>query len=353
MFVKLRAIAAVILAAAFAPAGSRAQAPVGLIAAVDDVVDPIVLPASEVEYVVEVVNFSSSSVDDVVVRAETPAETFFGEASTTVGTIEAPAQGQPGTMTVRAGTLASGARVDIRFELGLEAAAGDRLDFTAIVTSANGAVATLHEPTFVIAAGSPVLRWSPLSLRSGVPNASTPLGTLRVEHPAAPIFHQNDFPIAPVPPNVEYRVYRSAVPTVTPGDAQLVLTVPATQNSSGALVEPGFYAVTVVVDGVEGPPSNVVSSGMGEPTIERVTIADNTLKARGAGFDDGVVVRVDGLRFVRPASVRRAGTRVVQTGKLENGVSVTKYLREHPGVLVCFENANGSIACAPFGLIPS
>jgi hypothetical protein len=332
---------------------ASAQAPLGLSAQVDDPVDPIVLPATEAEFVVEVVNFSAAPVAEVTVSADTPTGTTFDEASTTLGTIESPPQGEAGTMIVNIGTLEPGARAQIRFELGLEAGAGSRLDFEAAVTSAVGAIATLHEPTFVVEPGSAVLRWSPLSLRSGPPSASTPPDTLRVERPTAPLFHQNDFPIDPVLPGVEYRVYRSDGPSVSPSPDALVLSLPGTQQNTGALPGPGFYGVAIVVDGVESGISNVVSWQKGEPTVDRVTIKKNVLTARGAGFDATTTVTIDGLSFARSATVTRGGTKLVQTGRLSNGQSLKRYLNQHFVAFVCFTNANGSASCLPYGPIPS
>ena len=54
-------------------------------------------------------------------------------------------------------------------------------------------------------------------------------------------------------------------------------------------------------------------------------------------------VTVDGLGFTQPAAVKREGTRVTQSGKLENGQSLKKYLKQHFTTLISFRNANGAV----------
>ncbi len=324
--------------------GSRpadAQVLRGLIVAVDDVVDPVLMPASEVEYAVEVLNPTAAPIANVLITADTPAGTYFGEASTTVGTISAPAQGSPGKMAVEVGTLAPGASARVRFELGLTASAGTRLDFSATVTSGEGETFDLSEPTFVENRGAAVLVWE---ARTRDASGSSLPRMLRVERPESPFnIRQNLFPLDPVPPGVEYRVYRSVVADVEPTEANLFATLPGTQMSTAALAEPGFYVVTAVVDGVESAPSNVTSFGVGEPVVEKLTIKNGVIKAQGSNFDATVEVTVDGLRFAQPAVVKREGTRVAQSGKLENGLSLKKYLKQHFTSLVEFRNANGAV----------
>jgi len=92
------------LAASLAPASAQVRS--NLLVAVDDVVDPVILPAYEVEYAVQVSNLSATPMTGVTVTADTPEGTYFGEASTNVGALEAPAQGRPGKMVVSAETLA-------------------------------------------------------------------------------------------------------------------------------------------------------------------------------------------------------------------------------------------------------
>ena len=112
----------------------------------------------------------------------------------------------------------------------------------------------------------------------------------------------------------------------------------------------GADAVTAVFDGVETPPAYVVSVGQGEPVVEKVTVKDGVLKARGSNFDPTVEVTVDGLRFVQPATVKREGTRVSQSGRLENGQSLAKFLKQHRNTaLVAFRNANGAATATIYG----
>jgi hypothetical protein len=342
--------AAILAAAGLAPAPVAAQTPRGVFVGVDDVVDPIVLPASEVEYVVEVVNFAQTPVSEIAIDTETPEGTVFGEASTSAGTIEAPARGERGAMRVLVGTLVPGASAQVRFELGLEAGAGPRLDFAASVTSDAGDPISVEETTFVVDAGDPVLRWAPASLRSTPGDTDPTPRMVRVERPVAPLFLPDPFPIFPTPAGLEYRVYRAATPEGTLLEENLVETLPGTQQNTGRLDVPGFYAVRAVLGGVRSAASMAVSIGLGEPTIATLSVKKGALKADGENFDRSVVVTVDGVGFARPASVTRGGTRVTQSGKLENGRSLKRYLAEHPAVLFCFRNANGSVSCAPYGL---
>jgi uncharacterized repeat protein (TIGR01451 family) len=336
---------ALALAAAvgIAPQPVAAQLPARLVTVVDDVVDPVVRPAYEVEYAVQVVNPSTAPISGIAITAETPEGTYFGEASTTAGTIEAPPQGQRGRMVVAVGTLEPGASARVRFELGLEAGAGSQLFFSATVTNSASAPEEIAETTFLVDRGDPILRWG--GIFPFGPNPTVAPTMLRVERPVEPMFRHVLFPLSGALAGAEYRIYRSATPEVVLIEANLVATLPSTQLNTGTLTEPGFYVVTAVRDGVESEPSNVVSFGMGEPAVERVTIKGGVLKAQGSGFDETVEVTVDGLTFSQPARVKRGATRVTQTGRLSNGETVSKYLKVRPSALVCFRNANGSVAC--------
>jgi hypothetical protein len=324
-----------------------AQAPPGVIVAVDDVLDPVLIPASEVEYLVEVTNLSQEPVTGLTVIAETPAGTFFGEASTNLGSIEAPPQGETGRITVSVETLDPGAAVEILFELGLDAPAGSQLLFSAVVASGSGTTVEVVEPTFVIDRGEPVLRWEP-----PVVGPSTERGgprMLRVERPVEPLARPGFFPLGPLVPGLEYRLYRSDDPNVEIAPGNLVAAFPPTQLNTGAIATPGFYAVTAVYNGVESEPSNSVSFGKGEPLVEAVTVKNGALKAKGGNFDRAVEVTVDGMSFDEPPLVRRDGTRVSQAGRLSNGRTLKRYLRQQFGtVLVCFRNANGAVACVRY-----
>jgi uncharacterized repeat protein (TIGR01451 family) len=320
-----------------------AQLPPLVSVAVDDVLDPVLLPAFEVEYVIEVINFSQQPITNVTISGETPGGTFFGEASTSVGTIEAPPQGEPGQIVVSVGTLNPGMSVRMRFELGLEAPAGSQLVFRATVTSDEAPTREVVEPTFVVNRGEPILRWEAPPLRPSTENPGPRV--LRVDRPAEPLIPPQSFPVEPVDSRIEYRLYRADGPGVALAEENLVATFLPTQRNTGALAEPGFYVVTAVRDGVESEPTNPVSFGRGEPVVDSIRVVDGVLKARGSNFDGGVEVTIDGLTFNRPAAVKRGGTRVNQSGRLSNGQTLKRYLRESPAAAVCFRNENGSIAC--------
>ena len=321
------------------PAG--AQLPLRIVSAADDVVDPVVRPAYEVEYVVEVANPSTTPLEGVTITAETPDGTYFGEANATIGTITAPPQGEAGTMVVAVGTLQPGATARVRFELGLEGGSGSQLFFSAVVANAETAPQVHEETTFVVDRGDPILRWD--GIFPFGPDATTSPKSLRVDRPVEPFFGHQLFPIAVAISGTEYRIYRSATPEVETVEANLVATLPGTQLNSGKLAEPGFYVLTAVRNGVESDASNPVSFGMGEPTVEAVTIKAGVIKAQGSNFDAGLEVTVDGLTFTAPARVKKGGTRVTQAGRLSNGQSLTKYLKLRPQALVAFRNENGSI----------
>jgi uncharacterized repeat protein (TIGR01451 family) len=332
------------------PAGA-AQLPVRVVAVVDDVRDPVVRPAYEVEYAVEVINPTTEALTGVTVTAATPAGTFFGEASTSVGEIAAPPQGQKGPMVVAVGTLAPGAAARIRFELGLDPDVPARLSFAATVATDSTAPAALAETTFFADRGNPVLRWE--GIVPFGPDATHVPRELRVERaeddPVVPVLFPLDGGLA----DVEYRVYRSDAADVDVVEGNLVATLPGTQHNTGPLPGPGFYTVTAVRGGVESAPAPTVSYGMSEPFVERITVKSGVLKATGSNFDAGVEVTVDGLTFTKAASVKRESTQVRQSGRLSNGQSLTRYLREHVTVLVAFRNENGGVTAVRYGrLIP-
>jgi hypothetical protein len=238
------------------------------------------------------------------------------------------------------------AAFQFRFELGLEPGAPRRLAFNAVAKNLEGDTIEITETTFLVDRGDPVLEWEPFTFAPAPPAAPR---LVRVERPVEPLFRQNLFPLVPASPSLEYRVYRADVPEVEPTEANLFVELPGSQQNTGAL-PPGFYAVAAVFGGVETPPSGVVSVGEGEPVVEKVTFKDGVLKARGSNFDATVAVTVDGLRFVAPASVKRGGTRVSQSGRLENGQSLAKYLKQHRNTaLVAFRNANGSATAVVYG----
>jgi hypothetical protein len=329
------------------PARVAAQASSGLIVAVDDVRDPVLVPAFEVEYLVEVTNLSQEPVTGLTISAETPAGTYFGEASTNLGSIEAPEQGETGRITVSVKTLSPGAAVEVLFELGLEAPAGSQLLFSALVTSGSGTTVEVAEPTFVINRGEPVLRWEPPLVGPSTERGGPRM--LRVERPVEPLVRPIFFPLESFIPGLEYRVYRSDDQSVEIVPENFVAAFLSTQLNTAAIIAPGFYVVTAVYNGVESEPSNSVSFGKGEPVVETVTVKKGVLKARGATFDQAVEVTVDGLSFDEPALVKRDGTRVSQSGRLANGQTLNRHLKQQFGtVLVCFRNANGAVACVRY-----
>src|SRR5262249_32461531 len=97
-------------------------------------------------------------------------------------------------------------------------------------------------------------------------------------------------------------------------------------------------------DGTESAPTNLAAAGVGEGTIQSVTLTPKKLVAAGAGFTTKVRVLVDGIRFKAAARVRNR-TKVIQAGALEDGQTGAAYLAAPGGTaLLTIENANGAPA---------
>jgi hypothetical protein len=336
------AAAAILLAATGAAAGSHmtaraAQLPsTELLVAIDDTADPVV-PGGLTTYAIEITNVSAEPIADVAVQAESPEGAGFAGIFASVGTWTTPANGEGGPIAVAIGTIEPGATVYVSFGFNLRPDAPERVDLTGTVTAA-GVDVPFDEPTFVADVGAPVLRWElfdrPAGTRDGAPRYT------RVERVQSPSI-VNQIRPDPVVPG-EYRVYRSREAEVLPIEENLFLAVPASQFNSGALAEPGyFYAVTRVLGGLESEPSNAVSYGAGEPTVEKLKVKNGKLTAIGAGFEAATEVTIGPLAFVDPPKVKPDGTKLRQAGRLSNGLTLKQVARPGSYTFFTFRNPNG------------
>lgn len=315
-----------------------------LLVGVDDAIDPVV-PEAPLVYAVGLSNTSTAPLADVVVRTATPEGSTFRSLTTPQGTFTAPAAGETGEIEVDVGDIESGATVTVTFTFFQPSADNTEVVFRAHVTSAAGA-SDVVEPTFVAPFGSRVLRWGESEVLPG--GVFAPPSYALIERTGdSPVFSDPRPEIFFL--ELHYNLYRSETSPVDPVPENLVGSFPATQRNTGALATPGFYAVTAVVAGNETLVSNDVSLDKGEPTIESVERKGKKLVAHGTGFEPGVVVTLGGFGFRTSAKVTEDGTQVTQSGKLENGMKLKRFLLTHRDALVCFKNPNGGVSCVLFG----
>lgn len=322
-----------------------------VIVAADDLVDPT-LEGSRITYVFEIDNFSTGLISDVVVHTATPEGTTFVSATSSSGECTTPEVGTAGPIECSLDGIPPAGTASIEIVVDNHASAGTTVLFEATVEGSNGFVRTVTQPTFVVNEGDPVLRWDVPDVLPG--GRLTPPRLLRVERAAPPPFTPGGGPLVPLAEDSVFHVYRSETADVAPSPETLFLTVPGNQLNTGAIsAEPGyFYAVTFEDGTSDAEPSNEVSFGKGEPTIDTIEVKGNRLTATGAGFDETVEVTIDGLAFVKRARVNREGTRVITKGMLSNGMALKRYLATHRPALGCYRNASGGVSCVPVaGLI--
>jgi hypothetical protein len=143
-----------------------------------------------------------------------------------------------------------------------------------------------------------------------------------------------------------YNVYGSTTPGVMPSPGSLLTSVPASQTSTMVPAAPSgtFFVVTATYAGGESAPSNEASGEVPAGTISSVKAKGAKVTVSGSSFSATVSVFVDGIPFVSPAKVKKAGTKVIQKGNLLTGQTVAVYLQSHPNVLVTVRNSNGGVA---------
>jgi hypothetical protein len=143
-----------------------------------------------------------------------------------------------------------------------------------------------------------------------------------------------------------YNVYGSTTPGVMPSPGSLLTSVPASQTSTMVPAAPSgtFFVVTATYAGGESAPSNEASGEVPAGTISSVKAKGAKVTVSGSSFSATVTVFVDGIPFVSPAKVKKAGTKVIQKGNLLTGQTVAVYLQSHPNVLITVRNSNGGVA---------
>ncbi len=144
---------------------------------------------------------------------------------------------------------------------------------------------------------------------------------------------------------IGYNVYRSSSPGVQPTPANRFASVPPSQTQVGSSVASGgsFFVVTGQYDTGESGPSNEIA--VTPATITSVKVKTAKLNVRGANFTKPVTVFLDGIPFVTPAKVKKAGTQVVQQGTLLTGETIGAYLAAHGGkALLNIRNTSGTFA---------
>jgi uncharacterized repeat protein (TIGR01451 family) len=94
-----------------------------------------VAPGGTLTYAIKVSNAGKANATGVIVSDALPTGTAFAGASTSQGTIGAPAVGTNGTVTVNLGTLAKGASATISIAVTMTATSGATLTDTATVTA--------------------------------------------------------------------------------------------------------------------------------------------------------------------------------------------------------------------------
>jgi uncharacterized repeat protein (TIGR01451 family) len=344
------AIAAVVAAAAtVVPVRAQLPAP-GVVVTVGDPLDPA--PAgSRLQWTVKIDNLSSEPLEGVTVRTATPEGTTFVSVESAVGEWTTPGEGAPGEIAGELGTIAPGTSVAFGVRVDQATVTESRVDFVASIEAASGFALEVVEPTYLAEVGEPVLRWEPGVRGPADEGGPRSLYVGRVEPPPPVVPIRSDLDL--VLEDAEYRVYRSATPGVELAAENLFLTLPITQRNTGSIAaETGYhYVVTSVFLGRESAPSNEVSFGAGEPTIERIKVSGSTVTVRGSGLERGTTVSVDGIEFSRPAKVSASGEKLVQKGKLSNGLSLKRYTAGRTEVIFCFREPSGATACVPYSTI--
>jgi uncharacterized repeat protein (TIGR01451 family) len=303
-----------------------------------DAPDPVIT-GGDLTYTVEVRDPSGASTN-LSVTMPVPGGTTFRSASTTSGTVEAPAPGQGGTVTVTIPAIASDEVVRIAVVVRVTAGPGAIVSFLASLST--GLEAGVD--TFVLALDEPYLAWNPPDLTSG--SSAPPPRNARVEFAGASPLGKAPGE-APEPPVViAYKVYRSTMPNVEPDDDNLLTTLPPTQTTTGSIADGGFFYVVTAcyASGEESPPSNEVGYGVGEPRIRTLKLTRAKVLAKGEGFVEAVQVLVDGVGFAAPGVLKKNNSKLIQKGALTSGQTLGEVLLPGKTVLLSFKNPNGAVA---------
>jgi hypothetical protein len=159
-----------------------------------------------------------------------------------------------------------------------------------------------------------------------------------------PPFPTEDLTFGPRDVLIGYNVYRSDQPGVQPSPENYFTSTPPNQTSTGASVSPSgsFFVVTGVYDTGESGPSNELA--VVPPEIDQLKVKPAKIAARGANFNSGVQVFMDGIPFANPAVLKNNGRKVVQKGALLTGQTVGQYLDANGGrAKIVVRNTDGGL----------
>lgn len=263
-----------------------------------------------------VLDSQPSSAYTIDLYSTEPDPTGFGEGAIYLGATE----------------VATDASGHADFSLTLAAGAGE-----AVTATATDAAGSTSEFSRAAAPSTFMLDWDEPDPNAGMlappRNLTATPGT---EGPPARVAQ-------PAPGVTSYKVYRSTTPNVQPTPANFFTSVPPTQTSTNAPVEPGgsFFVVTATYEEGESAPSNEAGADPpAGPTIASVKVTASKIAAKGTGFDATVQVFVDGLPFVAPAKVKR-DTKVTQKGRLLTGQGIFELIAPGGSARIVFRNADG------------
>lgn len=129
------------------------------------------------------------------------------------------------------------------------------------------------------------------------------------------------------------------------GQRRPVRQLPPSQTRAPSVPGGARFIVTACYsDGRESAPSKEIGAGAGEAVITSLKVSGSKVTVVGAKFSSSVKITVDGLAFTSAAKVKKANTKVVQKGSLENGQTIDRYMSGRAAVFFLFENTNGATA---------
>lgn len=305
-------------------------------------------------YDVDVTNVSDGEdeiAQGVTVTIGIPEGASFADVDSVDDGCSMPQPGGSGTVVCSYAEIAPGETVTTAVTVKVFASPGQQLDLTASVqtTTPDPDASNNAAEVFVDVVPSP-----PAMLDWDEPDADAtvdfpPPRNLIVDDDAAPAIARFEIsrPLGARRDTVTgYNVYGSTTPGVAPSPGTLLTSVPPSQTSAMVPAAPSgtFFVVTATYASGESAPSNEASGEVPAGSISSVKPKSAKLTVSGSNFSATVLVFVDGIPFVSPAKVKKAGTKVVQKGNLITGESAAVYLRTHPNVLVTVRNSNGGIA---------
>lgn len=319
-------------------------------------------PGTTLTYTLTIKNAGPSDATSAIVVNPAPVGASIVSATTSQGECVTT----PGNAESSLGTLASGASATVTVVVSIQAAAGTVLTDSPNVTSPvfdpnlGNNTATITTP---VEGGASV----ELGFRQPSPSSgdSTPAPSGLQAQPGSPPASSAAKKSAPAVVKVVKQdasasdscslsgvnVYASSDPSVQPEPSNLFTTLPSTALTTTVPVSPAgeSFVVTNLWDcggtTTESQPSNEVNLPAG-PTISAVTVKGSKLKITGAGFSGKVEVYVNGVAFVKKASVVD-GTEITQKGDLTDGSAIPE-IGQSGAVLITVKNENGGYASFAF-----